>query len=445
MTAAMSEDAMTVDAVHDTCGCPRSPSEPSGTTRRSVLRAALATGALTAVSVAAQEAMGVRYAFGATAPAYTGDVLVVLSLRGGFDGLSAVVPVADPDYLQLRPTVGIPAAQTIPLTRDFGLHPALAPLLPLWKAGTFGAVHAVGQADASRSHFEAMAEMERAAPSSALRTGWIDRAIGLRSRGTVFQAAQVGQTGASPALLGPVPELAMRSVDGFALSGAWDDTQQALWTRALTTLHKGSRRSVGAPATAALGALKTTARLKKAGYTPAGGVTYPAGSRLADALRDVARLIKAQAGLQVACIDVGDWDMHVDMGTAGEGWMHDKLADLASALAAFAADLGPGLDGVTVVTLSEFGRRVQENGSGGVDHGHGNAVLLLGGGVAGGTVHGRWPGLSKADLLDGDLAGVVDYRQLLAEILQKRCRLGSVAEVFPGLNPAPLGVVTPRS
>jgi uncharacterized protein (DUF1501 family) len=150
-------------------------------------------------------------------------------------------------------------------------------------------------------------------------------------------------------------------------------------------------------------------------------------------------------GLQVACVDFGDWDMHSDMGNADSGRMHDHLDELARCLAAFAADLGPLLDGVTLVTLSEFGRRVEENGSGGADHGHGNAVLLLGGGVAGGQVYGQWPGLADDDLVDGDLAGTTDYRQILAEVLVRRCGLASPGDVFPGLVPAPLGVVRPRS
>jgi len=145
----------------------------------------------------------------------------------------------------------------------------------------------------------------------------------------------------------------------------------------------------------------------------------------------------------VACVDEGDWDMHAGMGTADTGWMFDHLTDLAQALAAFATDLGPLMDGVTVVTLSEFGRRVAENGSGGVDHGHGNAVLMLGGGIDGGKVHGRWPGLDEAALVDGDLAGTTDYRSVLGEILTKRCGAGSLAQVFPGFSGTPLGVAKP--
>jgi uncharacterized protein (DUF1501 family) len=411
--------------------------------RRSVLQTLAAGGLLGAVAGPAGELTGTRYAM--AAPGYTGDVLVVLSLRGGFDGLGAIVPVSDPDYLRLRPTIGVPAAQALPLDRTFGLHPALAPLLPLWAARRLAVVHAVGQADPSRSHFEAMAEMERAAPGTSLRTGWLDRVVGLRSHASAFQATQVGQTGLSQALAGPAPTLSIDTVKDFGLDGADDPAELARWLTALHTLHTGAPAVLAENAAGVSAAVAACRRIDAAGDTPAGGAAYP-DTELGRALRDVVRLIRAGVGLQVAAVDFGNWDMHADVGSPAAGRMHDHLAELAQALAAFAADLGPaGLDGVTLVTLSEFGRRVEENGSGGVDHGHGNAVLLLGGGVQGGTVHGRWPGLSQQALVDGDLAGSTDYRVVLGEILTARCGVRSAKDVFPGLTGAPLGVVRPRT
>ncbi|MBT0772709.1 DUF1501 domain-containing protein [Kineosporia sp. J2-2] len=412
------------------------PDASQGLSRRTLLRGAAATGALAAV-----EGVGAQYAFAASPATYTGDVLVVLSLRGGFDGLNAVVPIGDPGYLANRPTIGIAERALLPAGGIFGLHPALNPLKKYWEAGTFGAVHAVGQDSPTRSHFQAMQELERAAPGSSLRTGWLDRTLGTRARGSIFQASQVGSTQVPPALAGPNPELALGSVDSFEISGAWDATEHKRWTRALTAMHSGAAGPVTTPARAALAATATTAALAAATYQPANGAAYPENSALGKALRDVARLVKADVGLQVACVDEGDWDMHAGMGTADEGWMHDHLTDLAQSLDAFATDLGSRFARVTVVTLSEFGRRVGENGSGGVDHGHGNAVLLLGGGVNGGRVHGTWPGLSDPDLVDGDLAGTTDYRLILGEILQKRCGAGSLAQIFPGLSGPEPGVV----
>ncbi len=262
--------------------------------------------------------------------------------------------------------------------------------------------------------------------------------------GTTFQAAQLGSTLAAPSLAGPAPEIALHDVDGFALDG--EGSINARRIAALRTVYAAATPALATPAGIAMDALATTAALKAAGYTPANGATYP-DNELAKALREVARLIKAGVGLQVACVDYGDWDMHSGLGTPATGnWMYDELTAVAGALAAFAQDLGStGLAGVTLVTLSEFGRRVAENGSGGVDHGHGNAVLLLGGGVVGGQVHGPWPGLGEADLDQGDVRGVTDYRSVLAEVLASRCGAASLSTVFPGLSPAPLGILRPRS
>jgi uncharacterized protein (DUF1501 family) len=427
------------------CGCPEGEEQSSGLSRRTLLRRLATAGALGAAATVA-EGVGpsARYAFAATPAAYTGDVLVVLSLRGGFDGLNAIVPVGDPDYAAARPSIGIKAGALIPADGIFGLHPALQPLKKFWDAGTFGAVHAVGQPSPSRSHFAAMEELERAAPGSSLRSGWLDRTIGLRPAGTVFQAAQIGSTQVAPALAGPNPELSMRTIESFDLGGAWDGAQRKLWKQALTSMHAGAPAAVAGPAAAALGATTTASAIAATTYTPDHGATYPKDSDLGQALRDVARLIKQRVGLQVACVDDGDWDMHAGMGSTDKGWLHDHLTELAQALAAFATDLGPLMDGVTVVTLSEFGRRVAENGSGGVDHGHGNAVLLLGGGIDGGKVHGRWPGLDETALVDGDLAGTTDYRLVLGEILTKRCGVDSLAGVFPGLSGDPIGVAKPQ-
>ena len=184
------------------------------------------------------------------------------------------------------------------------------------------------------------------------------------------------------------------------------------------------------------------------GYTAENGAVYDTTSDLAMSLRDVARLIKANIGLQMAAVDYGDWDMHSGLAVGSldptQGWMFDKVTELANALLAFYTDLGPTLMAkTTLITLSEFGRRVEENGSHGVDHGHGNAVLLMGGGIVGGQVHGVWPGLSAGALNDGDLDVRTDYRNLLGEILIKRCGASSVSSVFPGLTYAPVGIAHP--
>jgi uncharacterized protein (DUF1501 family) len=370
------------------------------------------------------------------------DTLVVMSLRGGFDGLSAVIPGADPHYRIARPSVGVPASQLLPLNATFGLHPAMAPLLPFWKAGSLAVVQDVGQADPSRSHFDAMRELERAAPGSSVRTGWLDRMLGDQPRGTTFQGAQVGSARLSEAFAGPFPEIALSSIDGFLLEGT--DVSSLARTQALyRSLYAGAPQVVGIPAQVAMDAISATTALTKKGYRPGSGVVYPT-TGVGTALRDVARLITAGLGVQVACVDVGDWDLHAAMGTVDGGGMRQRLGDLADAVAAFATDLGSRMAGVTLVTLSEFGRRVAENGSGGTDHGHGNTVFVLGGAVAGGKVYGSWPGLAPSALVQGDLPGSTDYRQILAEIMTKRFAVSPVAGVFPGLAAAPMGIVPPR-
>jgi uncharacterized protein (DUF1501 family) len=421
----------TLDATTKTkpCGCPELPE----ISRRSFLKAAGTAGVIAGL---ASEGMFTRLAFADTP--YTGDVLIVLSFRGGMDGLQAIVPVGDPDYVIRRPNIAIPSGPggTLPLGGIFGLHPQMAALKPFYDSGLFGAVQAVGMAEPNRSHFSAMEEMERAAPGSSLRTGWLDRVLGLRDTGLPFQATQMGSNSAAAAFLGPAPELAMWSIDGFGLSGADGTTEAARWDAGLRGVHTGSPQVIEAPALTALDALSTAAALGTVNaYVPGNGAVYP-DSGLADALRDVARLIRGGVGLQVAAIDYGDWDMHEGQGSVDAGWMHDHLGELSAALAAFATDLGSLMGGVTLVTLTEFGRTVRENGSGGTDHGYGQAVMLMGGGVKGGQVHGQWPGLGINEMFEGDLAPTTDYRNLLAEILEKRCRANAadIVDIFPGIT-----------
>jgi uncharacterized protein (DUF1501 family) len=424
------------DKTSETCGC----AEARGLSRRGLLGRALATGATGALAGLAAEGMSTRLAFADAGTPYAGDVLVVLSLRGGFDGLSAVVPHGDPDYYAARPNIGVPKAQLLGGDSMFGLHPALAPLLPLWQGGSLAAVHAVGQPHPTRSHFQAMEEMERAAAGTSLRTGWLDRMLGATGATSPFSGVSIGGAMTPRVLAGPSPDLSLRAVDSFTLAGQSASRPMAATLRAL---YDGAPAVLAHPARAVHGALATTAALRTAGYSPANGATYP-DTQLGNALRDVARLVKAKVGLTAACVDSGDWDMHQGLGAPVEGQrMYRHLGDLAAALAAFATDLGPaGMGGVTLLTLSEFGRRVQENGSRGTDHGHGNAMLLLGGNVKGGRVYGRWPGLAPAKLVGGDLAGTTDYRAVIAEVLRRRCGLADAGPVFPGLSlGTALGVV----
>lgn len=409
-------------------------------TRRGVLGRGLAAGAAGALAGLVGEGLSTRLAF--ADGGYTGDTLVVLSLRGGFDGLSAIAPIGDADYYRARPAIALPKSQVIGGNSMFGLHPGLAPLLPMWKNGSLAAVHAVGQPSPTRSHFAAMEEMERAAAGTSLRSGWLDRMLGMTGATGPLAAVSLGTAMPARLLGGAFSDVSMTSVDGFTLAG---DSAQRPMAAALRAMYASAPVLLAGPARAADAALTATTGVRGTAYTPANGAGYPA-TPLGDALKDVARLIKAKAGLAAAAVDCGDWDMHEGLGTAVKGQrMYDNLFETATALAAFAADLGPaGMGSVTVVTVSEFGRRVAENGSRGADHGHGNAMLLMGGGVRGGTVYGTWPGLSPGALVAGDLAATTDYRSVIGEILQKRCGFGSLTDVFPDVAPASFGLAAAR-
>ena len=421
-----------------TCDCP--PDQRTAMTRRGVLGKAVAAGAAGAIAGLAGDQLAAQLAF--AAGKYTGDTLVLLSLRGGFDGLSAIVPAGDPAYYAARPDLAVPRARLLGGDARFGLHPALAPLLPFWKAGTFGAVQAVGQPAPNRSHFSAMEELERAAPGTTVRTGWLDRMLGGLGAGSPFNGVSVGGMRPARMLAGPAPALGLKSINDFAMAG--DQAGQPM-AATLKALYAGAPAVLGQPVGQVMSSLATAGALAAKSYQAAGGAAYP-DDALGRALRDVARLIKGNAGLMTACVDSGDWDLHENFGAAVPGKrMHDKLAQLAAALAAFATDLGTaGMRRVTLVTVSEFGRRVHQNGSHGLDHGYGNAMLLLGGGVVGGKVHGRWPGLGERQLVDGDLAVTTDYRAVIGEILHKRCGLANTRAVFPNVTTTTSGVVRSR-
>ncbi|HEY2948590.1 MAG TPA: DUF1501 domain-containing protein [Micromonosporaceae bacterium] len=399
-----------------------------GFTRRRVLAGAGAVG----VASLATQLITTRVAFGD--PATTKRTLVVVFLRGGMDGLSVAVPAGDPDLAKARPTIGVPAGALLPGDDRFGLHPALAPLHAYWKAGTMAAVQAVASPDASRSHFQAQDCLERGAASVTVHTGWLDRVLTALGPGTTFRA--IAEGAALPrSLVGGESALVLEGIRDFALQG-WDGVRERTMT-ALKALYTGLDHPLADQARVTVQALSAARRVASEEYAPA--VSYPDGG-FAGSLSDVARLIKAGVGLRVAALDVGGWDMHTWIGRVDGGDMLNQLTQLAEALAAFAADLGPALADVNVVTMSEFGRRVAENGNAGADHGHGGLMLLLGGGLNGGRVHGSWPGLAPSALDQGDVAGANDYRDVLAELLASRLGVADSAKIFPGHRTKSLGV-----
>ncbi len=387
-----------------------------------------------------------RLAFAAT-PSAQRDVLVCVFQRGGADGLNAVVPFGDTAYYTARPTLGIKepsatAGSALDLDGYFGLHPALAPLKELWDDGVLASVHAAGSPDDTHSHFDAMDFMERGTPGSkAVTTGWIGRHLQTLDTGndSPFRAVGVGRL-VQASLRGPVPATALQSIADYHLKGLkGSEAELARFQASLSSLYPGGDFLDG-QARQTFEAIGTLSREVPGNYEPQNGAEYP-DSEFGLGLQQVAQLIKADLGLEVACVDIGGWDTHAAEG-GPTGVFAGLLGDLAAGLHAFYADMGGRMARITVVTMSEFGRRLKENASGGTDHGHGNCMFLLGGGIAGGRVYGDWPGLATEQLYGpGDLAITTDFRTVLAEIVEKRLGNAKIPEVFPGFNrPASLGV-----
>ena len=371
----------------------------------------------------------------------TGNVMVVLSLRGGVDGLGLVVPYTEPAYYLHRPTIAVPEGALLQKDPRFGMHPDLAPLEWLFTGGELAFVHAVGTAVPDRSHFTAMEAVEDADPTSSVRRGWVNRLIGLDTDANSLEAVHLGSVMEPTLLSGPAPTVAAYELKKIALIGA--EPTSGDWgkrrTAQLQTAWRNAPGPLGAAGRATLETVATVAPLAGSTYQPAEGVTYPTSS-LGKSLAGTAQLIKAGLGTEVVSIDYGTWDTHANYGTVDDGDMRTLVRGLATGLDAFMRDLGPLRSKVTVVTVSEFGRRLAENGSAGLDHGWGNVMMLAGGGVKGGRYYGTWPGLGRAALKEGDLAVTTDYRTVLGELVTKRFNR-SASTVFPGVTGTPLGVL----
>lgn len=403
-----------------------------GLSRRGFLGGALATGlAATFGSTVVQVARAPQ----AEAEAAARSVMVVLSLRGAADGLSMVVPHGDPVYARARPRLAVPTQKLLARDDFFGLHPEFAPLMSLWNSGRLAAVHAAGLPARNRSHFSAMEELENAAPGSSVRSGWLNRLIGLDRNTSPLQALQLGGTPPA-ALYGTQPFLSASSLESVQLAGSDGWGHQDGRARSLRTSWSGQGDGLGRAMQAAFTAVDQFAPARTSQTAPQHGAAYPKND-LGRALAQVARVVRSGVGTEVVTVDHGDWDMHTDVGNLEWGSMKHNVAEIAGALAAFFTDLGPAADQVTVVCLSEFGRRVGENANWGLDHGYGTVMLLLGAGVRGGY-HGRWPGLTQGP--DTDLLVTTDYRSVLAEVVQARFGT-SPAQVFPGFTPRRVGAM----
>ena len=422
------------------------PRETQTLTRRDMLNRSFALSALAASQIAWPNWMP-RLAFASQNHAPRGDVLLCIFLRGGADGLNVVVPHGEDAYYRARPVLAIArpddnsADQTkksLDLDGFFGLHPALAPLLPIFKGNQMVAVHATGSPDPTRSHFDAMDFMERGTPGShALSTGWLGRHLASLDTGTNAPLRAIGWASSlQQSLRGSISATAIKSIVDYHLAGNKAAANELL--ASLNALYAADPAMLKTVSDQTNAVLDLVTKINIASYKPSGGVQYDDKGEFDMALMQTAALIKADVGLEVAAIDVGGWDTHqnetVDLGK--------ELTGLGKGLAAFHADMGDAMKNITVVVMSEFGRRVQENASGGTDHGHGNMMLLMGGHVAPKPVVTNWPGLADDKLTNGDLTITIDYRDVLSEILTNRLNNPAVDQVFPNFTPTPRGVVT---
>jgi uncharacterized protein (DUF1501 family) len=378
-------------------------------------------------------------AAGATAKA-EGKRLVVVFQRGAADGLNIVVPYRESNYYSMRPTIAIPEKQVLDLDGFFGLHPAMASLQPLYSAGHLAIIHATGSPDGTRSHFDAQDYMESGTPGvKSTRDGWLNRALQSEDlqhhqQHTAFRAVALGAD-VPRTLSGTIPALAISNVQDFAVGGRGPKPAPA--SNAFEAMYDQSTDSLLHTAgDSTFEAIKMLRATDPANYKPAATANYP-NNGFANNLKQIAQLLKAPLGVEAAFTDVGGWDTHQNQGSV-DGQLANRLREFSDSIAAFWRDLGDEAESVTLVTMSEFGRTAHQNGTGGTDHGHANAMFVLGGKVNGGKVYGKWPGLSDHQLNEGrDLAITTDYRAVLGEVVAKTIGASNLEVAFPGarLNP----------
>ena len=361
--------------------------------------------------------------------------LVVIFQRGAADGLNVVVPYREPNYYAMRPGIAIPADKVLDLDGFFGLHPSLSAFKPLYDQGHLAVVHAAGSPDMSRSHFDAQDYMESGTPGvKSTEDGWLNRALQVEDlrhnqEHTAFRALALGAA-VPRTLAGKIPAIALSNVNNFNVGGRGPAPSPA--ANAFEAMYGESGDSIlHATGDETFEAVKMLHAANPAQYKPGPGVDYPT-SEFGNNMKQIAQLLKANLGVEAAFTDVGGWDTHQNQGGVN-GQLADRLRDFSSSISAFWRDLGDSAENVTLVTMSEFGRTARQNGTGGTDHGHANAMFVLGGQVKGGKVYGRWPGLSNDQLNEGrDLAVTTDFRQVLGEAVAKTIGANNLDMVFPG-------------
>ena len=405
-------------------------------------RAFVKSGALALVTMGLSPSFLRRTAFGAQLmQAPKGKTLICLFQRGAADALSIVVPHGDKSYYGLRPSIAIPRPgglsrtvspdAAIDLDGFFGLHPSLAPFKPLYDRGLLAPVHAVGSPSTTRSHFDAQDYMETGTPDiKGTQDGWLNRYLAVQGtcdqcKASPFRAVSLTQQ--TPRIMEGASEVvAMNSLSEFTVraSGSQAERLEALY-------RTGSADLIHGAGTEMFEAVKMLKAANPQKYAPRNGAEYPR-SQFGQRLLQIAQLIKADVGLEIAFADVGGWDTHVNQGAA-TGQLATRLDDFAKSIAALVTDLGDRMDDVLILTMSEFGRMARENGNRGTDHGHAGALFVIGGDVKGGKVHGKWPGLETEQLYEGrDLALTTDFRSVFSEVTALHLGASKLEAIFPG-------------
>ena len=382
--------------------------------------------------------------------------LVAIFMRGAADGLNIVAPFGDPRYREVRPTLGLqppqpqdanqnngPFGPLIDLDGKFGLHPGLRPFKELWDRKLLAIVEATGSPDPSRSHFDAQDYMESGTPGKT-GNGWLNRALGDPGPDASPLRAVALSSRLPRTLRGEYQAVALGNVQDFRIS---DEERLAILRNMYSLTPDATMRRTGKDAFAAMKMLQSMGKPQSPGEerpapfapgTPGppqnNRPSYNAGGQLGRNLQELARLIKSDAGVEAAFAEVDGWDHHQNENNQ----LPNLLNQFSNAIAAFFQDLGDRMEDVAIVTMSEFGRTVEENGTGGTDHGHGSLMMVLGGAIQGGKIYGQWPGLEKEQLFEGrDLAVTTDFRTVLTELVRGHLGRNDLHSVFPGFQPGP--------
>lgn len=368
--------------------------------------------------------------------------LITIFQRGAVDGLNMVVPYGESEYYNLRRNIAIPKPSdnegAINLDGFFGLHPVMKPFESLWKNKQLAVVHCAGSPDNTRSHFDAQDYMEAGTPGiKGTRDGWLNRVMQGMDGKEASPFRSVSMTQQLPrSLYGRAPSIAMTNLADFSIqAGAYTKSVQGGFEGIYqdVTNKKDTLSETGKETFEAVNFLK---KANPAQYKPANGAQYPP-SQLGRSMQQFAQLIKAGVGLEVGFTEAGGWDTHVNEG-ASRGQLANLLRDFSQSIAAFVTDLGQQMDDVIILTMSEFGRTARENGNRGTDHGHANAIFVIGNEVKGGQVYGNWAGLKSSQLYEGrDLAVTTDYRDVFGEVAYKYMGSKDLAKMFPGYSTSP--------